>query len=184
MPPAGVGQGRTAEGYHFLGRADAPVTMQDFSDFLCDQCRLFATRTEPALEAAYIDTGKVKFVFRHLLQLGPGSVRTAEASECAGDQNDFWPMHDLLYAHQNDVYASKDLDTTLLGFARDLHLNSTAFATCMQTHKYLTMVQNDYQAAQRAGIVSRPSFDIQGTRLIGAQSFGVFQAAINNKLTR
>lgn len=177
-------QGVTAEGYHFRGRADAPVTMQDFSDFLCTECRAFATQTEPKIAEAYIATGKVKFVFRHLLQLGPGSVRTAEASECAGDQGQFWPMHDMLYARQNEVYATKDLDALMVTFAKDLSLDTTTFSTCLQSHKHLVTVQNDYSAAQQAGIRGRPSFDINGMRVIGAQPFSVFQQTIDAALAK
>jgi protein-disulfide isomerase len=181
---SGDAQGRIAEGYHFRGAADAPIIMQDFSDLLCDECRAFATQTEPKIDAVYITTGKVKFVFRHLLQLGEGSVRTAEASECAGDQNQFWPMHDLLYTRQDAVYATSDLDATLVAFAKELRLDSPAFESCMQTHKYLEAVQNDYRAAQRAGIRSRPAFDINGTRLVGAQPFSVFQKVIDTAIAK
>ncbi|HEU5012465.1 MAG TPA: Rcas_1661 family thioredoxin-like (seleno)lipoprotein [Roseiflexaceae bacterium] len=181
---AAAEQGVTAEGYHFRGRADAPVTMQDFSDFLCTECHAFATQTEPKIAEAYIATGKVRFVFRHLLQLGPGSVRTAEASECAGDQGQFWPMHDMLYARQQDVFATNDLDALLITFAKDLGLDSALFSTCLQSHKHLTTVQNDYSAAQQVGIRGRPSFDINGTRVIGAQPFSVFQQTIDTALAK
>lgn len=177
-------QGLTADGHHFRGRADAPVTMQDFSDFLCTECRAFATETEPQIAEAYIATGKVKFVFRHLLQLGPGSVRTAEAAECAGDQGQFWAMHDMLYARQNDVYATSDLDALLITFAQELRLDSATFSACLQTHRHLATVQDDYRAAQLAGIRGRPSFDINGTRVVGAQPFSAFQQVIDAALAR
>jgi protein-disulfide isomerase len=140
--------------------------------------------TEPQIVKTYIATGKVKLVFRHLLQLGDGSVRTAEASECAGDQNSFWPMHDMLYARQDAVYAAADLDATLTQFAQDLSLDTATFATCMQSHTHLAAVQADYQAAQRAGVRFRPSFDINGARLTGALPFSAFQQQIDAALAR
>lgn len=138
--------------------------------------------TEPQIIRDYIATGKAKLIYRHLLQLGDGSVRTAEASECAADQGQFWPMHDLLYARQSGVYASGDLDATLVGYAGDLGLDTGAFASCMQAHKHLQFVQDDYQAATRAGVQFRPVFEINGTRITGSQPFTVFQKRIDAAL--
>jgi protein-disulfide isomerase len=131
--------------------------------------------TEPKITQDYIAPGTVKLIYRHLLQIGDGSVRTAEASECAADQGQFWPMHDMLYKRQSEVYASSDLDATLAGFANDLSLDGTAFGSCMATRKHLQFVQDDYKAALDAGVQFRPSFDIGGTRLTGSLPFATFQ---------
>jgi protein-disulfide isomerase len=140
--------------------------------------------TEPKIIANYVMAGKVKLVYRHLAQIGPASLRTAEASECAADQGQFWPMHDTLYARQDEVYAAADLDAALAGFAQDLRLDTTAFKGCMQSHKHLEDVQADYRAAQAAGVRSRPVFDIgpNGQRVIGAQPFPVFQKLLDAAL--
>jgi protein-disulfide isomerase len=138
--------------------------------------------TEPKIIESYIATGKVKLVYRHLLQLGAESIRTAEASECAADQGAFWPMHNMLYARQNEVYATSDLDTTLVGFAGDLRLDTKAFGDCMQSRKHLDAVQADYKAAQAEGIRSRPVFEINGDQLVGALPFNAFQRRIDAAL--
>ena len=140
--------------------------------------------TEPKIIQTYIATGVVKLIYRHLLQLGDGSVRTAEASECAADQGKFWPMHDTLYARQNEVYGTSDLDATLAGFAKDLSLDAAEFGDCMRGHKKLKAVQDDYQAAQAAGVQFRPVFDINGTRLTGALPFQTFQKQIDSALAK
>jgi protein-disulfide isomerase len=142
--------------------------------------------TEPKLLAEYITTGKLKLVYRHLAQIGEGSVVTAEASECAADQGKFWPMHDTLYARQSEVYGAIDLSATLIGFAQDVGLDTTVFAGCMQSHTHLSAVQADYRAATDAGVRSRPVFDIipGGQRLVGAQSLAVFQHLIDAALKR
>ena len=140
--------------------------------------------TEPKITQSYIAPGTVKLIYRHLLQLGDGSVRTAEASECAADQSQFWPMHDMLYRRQSDVYASTDLDATLAGFASDLGMDAGAFSSCMSTHKHLQFVQDDYKAAQAAGVQFRPVFDIGSTRLTGALPFATFQRQIAAELPK
>lgn len=140
--------------------------------------------TEPQIIKNYIANGKVKLVYRHLLQLGDGSVRTAEASECAADQGAFWPMHDTLYAQQNAVYGASDLDATLAGFAKQLGLDTGTFESCMRDHTHLQFVQDDYNASKRAGVQFRPVFDVAGTRLTGAQPFAVFQQQIEAALPK
>ena len=131
--------------------------------------------TEPKIIQAYIAPGMVKLIYRHLLQLGDGSVRTAEASECAADQGKFWPMHDMLYRRQSEVYAGSDIDATLAGFASDLQLDAGTFSSCMATHKHLQFVQDDYKAATAAGVQFRPAFDIGDIRLTGALPYSTFQ---------
>ncbi len=140
--------------------------------------------TEPQIVSTYVATGKVKLVYRHLLQLGPDSVRSAEASECAADQGQFWPMHGMLYERQDEIYNATNLDATLVGFAQDLGLDGGTFADCLATNKQLEKVQTDYQAAQAAGIRSRPVFDVNGQQIIGAQPFPVFQKLIEDMLAR
>ena len=132
----------------------------------------------------YIASGKVKLIYRHLLQLGDASVATAEASECAADQGQFWPMHDALYARQREVYGASDLGITLTGFAKDLGLDTSTFNSCMQQHTHLQFVQDDYTASKRDGVQFRPVFDINGTRITGAQGFNVFQQQIDAALPK
>jgi protein-disulfide isomerase len=140
--------------------------------------------TEPKIIAEYITSGKVKLVYRHLAQISQESIITAEASECAADQGRFWPMRELLYTRQDDVYAAADLGATLAGFAQDLGLDTAAFNTCVQDHKHLAAVQADYSAAQAENVRSRPVFDIEpgGQRLVGAQSFSTFQRLLDAAL--
>jgi protein-disulfide isomerase len=146
-------------------------------------CAFHVVETEPQIIKNYIATGKVKLVYRHLLQLGDGSLRTGEASECAADQGKFWPMREILYARQHSIYGG-DLDATLAGFAKDLGLDTTTFGNCMQTHKHQQFVQDDYRAAVAAGIQFRPAFDINGAKLTGALPFVTFQKQIDAALSK
>jgi protein-disulfide isomerase len=134
--------------------------------------------TEPKIVKTYIATGKAKLIYRHLLQLGEGSLRTAEASECAADQGAFWPMHDLLYRRQ-DAVSGGGMEATLEGFARDLRLDVASFAACMKSHKHVDAIRADDRAAQAAGVRYRPTFDINGARLTGSLPFETFQKQID-----
>lgn len=137
---------------------------------------------EPKLIETYVQTGKVRLVYRHLLQLGDGSLRAAEAAECAGDQGKFWQMHELLFERQEALYEPEQIEQTLTGLASELELNTATFGQCMESHTHREKIQAGYQAAQDAGIRSRPTFEINGERLIGGQSFSLFQERIEAAL--
>ncbi len=87
---------------HIQGNADAPVTIMEYSDFQCPFCRSFFDNTLTQIRKTYVDTGRVKLVYRHLpLQdLHPMAQISAEASECAAAQNKFWEMHDAIFKFQ------------------------------------------------------------------------------------
>ena len=92
-----------------LGRADAPVTLVEFSDFQCPFCGRFFATTLPALKKDYIDTGKLRYVFRDfpLDQLHPNARKAAEAAHCAGEQGKYWEMHDVLFQNQRALAPSQ-----------------------------------------------------------------------------
>jgi protein-disulfide isomerase len=138
--------------------------------------------TEPQIIEQYIAPGKVRLIYRHLVQLGDESVRLGEASECAGDQGKFWEMRKLLYSRQGDVYAAGDLNAALNSFARELGLDAGAFAACLQSGKHRAAVLADARAAEAAGVRSRPVFDIGDQRVVGALPFAAFQQRLDAAL--
>jgi protein-disulfide isomerase len=140
--------------------------------------------TEPKIYEAYIATGKVRLVYRHLLQLGEGSLRAAEASECAGDQGKFWEMRRAIYAGQSDLYSSSSAEAALTVFAQDIGLDPGEYNACMVAQTHRAAVEADYRAATEAGVRSRPVFEINGERLIGARPYEDFERAIEAALSR
>ncbi|MEF9475845.1 MAG: DsbA family protein, partial [Candidatus Mariimomonas ferrooxydans] len=86
----------------FMGDSDAPVTIIEFSDFQCPFCRRSYTDTLPQIKANYVDTGKVKLVYRDFpLSFHPAAQPAAEAFECAEEQGKEWELHDKLFDEQN-----------------------------------------------------------------------------------
>ncbi len=84
-----------------LGDPGAPVTIIEFSDFQCPFCQKFHSETFPQIKKTYIDTGKVRFVYRDFpLSFHPGAQPAAEAAECAHAQGKFWEMHEALFSEQ------------------------------------------------------------------------------------
>jgi protein-disulfide isomerase len=132
--------------------------------------------TEPQIIDAYVRTGKVRLVYRHLVQLGDDSQATAEGSECAAEQGKFWEMRDALYRGQSDVYS--DAQAAMTTFATSLGLDMAQFNSCLSSGEQRQMVNDDYAAAQREGVRSRPEFRLNGERLVGALPFRDFQQRI------
>jgi protein-disulfide isomerase len=171
-----------------MGKKDAPVTMIEFSDYQCPFCRRFFETTLPTLKKEYIETGKVRYVFRDfpLDQIHPYARKAAEAAHCAGDQGKYWEMHDLLFQNQQALQAE-----SLKMHARSLNLNGTAFDSCLDRGKYATEVQKDLDDGVAVGVRGTPTFfvgktrsdgTIQGTLLSGALPAPVFRQAIENAL--
>lgn len=131
--------------------------------------------TEPKIIESYVRTGKVKLVYRHLLQHGEGSVIASEANECAGEQGKYWEMRNVLYRNQYQGRQMADL-------AAELEMDVPAFEQCMQEHRYKAAVEADYADVQRRGIVGRPVFEINGARLVGAQGLARFESIIEDQL--
>lgn len=162
----------------FLGEEDAPVTIVEFSDFECPFCGRFHTSTWPELKQKYIDTGKVKFVYRDFpLSFHSQAQKAAEAAECAGEQGKYWEMHELLFTPgvQGGVASFKQ-------YASQIGLNTAKFNTCLDSGQMASEVQKDFSDGQRAGIQGTPGFFINGQLVSGAQPFAVFQQVIDAAL--
>lgn len=163
---------------HFRGEPDAPVTIIEFSDFQCPYCGRFAIDAGAQIQAEYIDTGIARLGYRHFTFLGEQSVWAAEASECAADQDAFWPYHDFL-VERLAIEQKRDFTReNLKAFAAELGLDTAAFGACMDSEKYAAEVAQATQQAQYLGVRSTPSFVINGEAVIGAQPFENFQQVI------
>lgn len=136
------------------GRATAPVTLIEYSDFTCGYCLKFFKDTWPRIQARYVDTGKVRFFYKDYPRgdQGPG-VDAASAARCAGDQGKYWGMHDRLFA------AGGRLDKQVyLRHAVALALDQPAFERCMNDGRYTKAIFEDRQEANQWGFHGTPGF--------------------------
>ena len=134
--------------------------------------------TEPQIVEQYVRSGRARLVYRHLLQLGDGSARLAEASECAGEQGRFWEMRELIYRGQSDLFGATTF-AAIQPLVAELGLDQARFQQCFDTRQYKQQVGDDYAAAQREGVRGRPVTDINGRHIVGAQTFAAFRQAID-----
>jgi len=173
------------------GNPNAPVTIVEFSDFQCPFCSRFFKQTLPQLEENYINTGKVKLVYKDLPldNLHPNARPAHIASECADEQGKFWEYHDVLFTKQSEWQRlpSADLSSTLTVYASDLGLQTTSFESCLQSQDIADEVNKDTLEAASYGATGTPTFFI-GTekdgfiKLVGAQPYAAFQAVIDKQL--
>lgn len=170
------------------GRADAKLVLVEFSDFDCPFCARFSRDTKDQLMKEYVDTGKVRYVFKHmpLGRLHPRAQREAEAAECARRQNRFWEIYPLLFTNQQP---SPDAD--IRQQAMTAGVGAAAFDTCF-AGQATEKVLKDLDEGARAGIIGTPTFFI-GTldstgrlkvedRLVGAEPIAKFKALIDKYL--
>ena len=150
---------------HVLGPEHAPVTVVEYGDFECPNCKLAAPAVKLLLERF---TNRVRFAFRHfpLEQPHPHALAAAEAAECAGAQGRFWEMHDLLFARQQHL-ARRDLDA----YAAQLGLDMARFSAEMDDEVYLQRVREHMDGARRSHVRGTPGFFVNG--MIQDVSFGL-----------
>lgn len=136
------------------------------------------------LEETYADSGLVRFEYKHFAFLGPESIRAAEASECALEQDQFWPYHDTLFLNQRGENAGAFGDDALNAFAAALGLDEVAFEDCLDSGRYAAQINAERVTASERGISTTPTAVINGQIITGAVSFEQLQARIESELAR
>jgi protein-disulfide isomerase len=164
------------------GSPTAPVTVYEMSDFQCPYCRRFATETFPAIEREYIATGKVRWVFVNypLTSLHANAVPAAETALCAARQNAFWPVHDLLFRHQETWAPLKEAAPFFLSLADSAKISKPALLECVRAPATRAEVQAEAEGSERSGATSTPTFYIEGGLLAGAHPLPVFRQVLDS----
>jgi protein-disulfide isomerase len=174
-----------------LGNASATVTLIEYGDYQCPFCTQFFSQTEPQIIQNYINTGKVRMVFRDFAFLGAESTAAADAAQCAEDQNKLWAYHDALYAakvgDENSGGSENDgfyTTAEFLKLAQQVGLNIPTFTSCINNNTDANIVAQEKSDAANVGINSTPSFIVNGTIIAGAQPYSVFQQALDAALAQ
>jgi protein-disulfide isomerase len=173
-----------------LGSKNAKVTMVEFGDFQCPFCKQYYQQSYAQIKSQYIDTGKVKLIFRHfpLSTIHVNAQISAVAAECANQQGKFWEYHDKLYTDGQSDGAGLD-KASLEKYASSLGLNSGTFGfgknkfnQCLEGNATLSVVNADQAEGTKDGVTGTPTFYINGVQVVGAQPLTAFQAAIDKAL--
>ena len=178
-------QGFTEEDDRVRGNPQAPLTLLEYSDFTCGYCEKFFQETWPILFSEYIDTGKVRLVYRDFPRALSGpSVDTAMAARCAGEQGQYWAMHDRLFSSSNKFSSAQ-----LRQQAEDLQLDAKQFASCLEASRYTQDIFKDRMEAGQLGIRGTPHFVLyvtdhpqEAVAIPGAFPYEVFKEEIDKLL--
>ena len=169
-----------------LGSDTAPITIVEFTDYQCPFCRRFQAQSWPALERNYIASGKVRFIVRDLpLQIHTAARPAAEAAHCAGEQGQFWPMHEALLAPDMQLDGP-----SILAKAQALGLDLPRFRQCVLSDKYEAAIVRNAGQAAALGVNGTPTFiigrvsqgQLNGVRIAGAIPYGDFAADLDRLL--
>lgn len=172
------------------GSPDAELTIVEFSDFQCPFCARFYEQTLPLIEQEYVESGKVNLVYRDFpLQVHRNAVPAHMAAECADEQGQFWPYHDVLFENQKEWESlpNEVIESKLLQYANGLGLESDEFGSCLGSAVFAQEIQDDYQDGVQYGVRGTPAFFVGNEKdgyvmLSGAQPFSAFQNVIESRL--
>jgi protein-disulfide isomerase len=165
------------DGYGYTkGSPSAPIVVIEFGDFGCSACGLFAGDTWPIVQREYIETGRV---FWRYVPFSMGSFRhsneAARAAECAGEQNGFFPLHDVLYRERKAWMASDRPQELFSGYVAKLGLNRRLFDDCYRTNRRGARTTANNRLARELTVRGTPTFFVNGQRAVGAIPIDVFR---------
>ena len=176
-----------SNGSPILGDPDAPITLVEFGDYQCHYCNVFFQSIEKDIVKNYVDTGKVKIIFKDYNIIGEDSVKASQGAHCANDQGLFWEYHDILYSNwtgENNGWASSE---NLAIFAQQIGLNMDKWSECMNKGSHSQIILKSNDDARTLQLTGTPAFFIinsegEVSKLFGAQPFEVFKRIFDEQL--
>jgi protein-disulfide isomerase len=189
ISPSVISSTFMANGSPILGDPNAPVTLVEFGDYQCHFCNVHFHNTEHSLVENFIQTGKVKMIFKDFTIIGPDSINAAHGAHCANDQGKFWQYHDILYNNwtgENNGWASSE---NLLKFAQGIELDVDQWSECMLDARHSQIIADSSKDARDLGITGTPAFFVIGpdnkiTKISGAQPYERFEQIFNAELEK
>ena len=170
------------------GNPNAPLTIVEFSDFQCPFCSRFYHDTLSQIDQNYIQTGKVKLVYRDmpLENLHANAFAAHVAAECANKQGKFWNYHDILFEKQIEWKSLSPIDvkSKFIEYSQSLSMSKSSFESCLNNPSISDEIRKDMSDASQYGVSGTPTFFIGNeklgfTMLVGAQPYPAFQATID-----
>ena len=176
-------------GSPILGDPNAPITLVEFGDYQCHYCNVFFQSIEKEIIKNYVETGKVKIIFKDYNIIGPDSINASHGAHCANEQELFWEYHDILYSNwtgENNGWASP---SNLTMFAESIDADMDKWTECMNVKKYSKIIMDSNIDAKSLELTGTPAFlgiNSNGgvSKLFGAQPFEVFQKIFDAELEK
>lgn len=167
-----------------LGDEDAPVTIVEFSDYECPFCSSFYNEAMQDIKKKYIETGKVKLIYRdYPLSFHPQAYPAALFAECARDQGGddvYFKVHDEIFETISGGFSFDELSK----FTAGLGVDSKKLKDCFDSDKFKDEIFADQKDGSKAGVTGTPGFLINGWLVSGAQPFAAFEQVIEQELAK
>ena len=178
-----------SNGSPILGNPNAPITLVEFGDYQCHYCNVFFQDIEDEIIKNYVESGKVKMIFKDYNIIGPDSINSSHGAHCAGEQGLFWEYHDILYSNwtgENNGWASPSNLTT---FADEINVNMDQWSECMNEKSHSKTIMESNNDAKALELTGTPAFfiineDGKVSKLFGAQPFEVFKRTFDSQLEK
>jgi len=172
-----------------LGDGNAPLTLIEFGDYQCTFCNKFFHETVDSILTNYVETGKVKILFKDFIVVGQDSIHAANAAHCANDQQMFWQYHSILYnnwAGEGTGWVSSE---QLNKFANTLGLDMDEFSNCVSELKWEKLVNASHDDAIALDVTATPTFFVidenrNVLKIVGAQDYDVFKEVFDSALEK
>ena len=172
-----------------LGDRNAPLTLIEFGDYQCTFCNKFFHETIESILTNYVETGKVKILFKDFIVVGQDSMHAANAAHCANDQQMFWQYHSILYnnwAGEGTGWVSSE---QLNKFANTLGLDVDKFSNCVSELKWKKLVNASHDDGVALGVTATPTFFVidqnkNVMKITGAQQYDVFKEVFDLALEK
>jgi protein-disulfide isomerase len=169
-----------------LGDSTAPVVIEEFADYECPSCGRFATITEPDVRKRLVETGKAFYKYYDLpLPMHKNTIAASMAAACADEQGKFWPMHDALFAGQDQWglgpdggEVTDDPKSVFATFASTIGLNTTQWEQCFDAKKYQNRINANAGEGVRRNVQQTPTFYVNGRKISGGPSFDELQKLV------
>ena len=159
-----------------LGRADAPVTVVEYASFSCPHCANFHVTTYPEFRTRYIDSGKVRFVFRDF-PLNAPAYAGAMVARCAPADR-YFDVLDAFLGDQAAWLGSPDLKAATLERARPFGFTDQTFDACVSNQALFAAIEAEKKRGVEFGVQGTPTFFINGKKLVGALSLETLEKEI------
>jgi len=163
-----------------LGDAQAPISFIEYGSLTCDNCISFHRNVLPRVKKHYIDTGSVRFVFRHF-PTSEAAIHAAVAAQCAGEK--YYQMLDELYSTVSGWYKAENKNGIFIQQAASLGLDSEVFVSCLNDTKNFTDIENQRRTARKNhDVIGTPTFFINGKIVRGKKSFAELEVLFSEAL--
>lgn len=161
-----------------LGNEKAPVTIIEYASMTCPHCATFANETYPKLKKDYIDTGKVKYIFREF-PLDDLAMAAAMLARCAGktDKNRAFALIEMFFEKQREWVVQRPIEP-IKNLIKQVGLTEKDFEACLSDREMSAAILKDQERATKLGVNSTPSFFINGQLQKGAMTFDELEKVI------